>query len=90
VVGLLSCWEYTAVWAKGLKKFLRFSRGTVWITAYGWVMQLLGRILWPIIVQFRCPHSGPTFSLHESIDFDTLSIVLGYNNIFAIMGHWAL
>jgi hypothetical protein len=29
VVGLLSCWEYTAVWAKGLKKFLRFSRGTV-------------------------------------------------------------
>jgi hypothetical protein len=22
----------------------------------------LGRILWPIIVQFRCPHSGTTFS----------------------------
>jgi hypothetical protein len=33
----------------------------------------LGRILWPIIVQFRCPHSGSTFSLHQSIDFDTLS-----------------
>ena len=23
--------------------------------------------------KFRCPHSGSTFSLHESIDFDTLS-----------------
>jgi hypothetical protein len=33
----------------------------------------IGRILWPIIVHFRCPHSGSTFSLHESIDFDTLS-----------------
>ena len=36
-------------------------------------IKIFGRILWPIIVQFRCPHSGSTFSLHESIDFDTLS-----------------
>ena len=29
--------------------------------------------MWPIFVQFRCPHSGTTFSLHESIDFYVLN-----------------
>ena len=29
--------------------------------------------MWPIFVQFRCPHSGTTFSLHEYIDFYVLN-----------------
>ena len=33
----------------------------------------VGRSMWPIFVQFRCPHSGTTFSLHDSIDFYVLN-----------------
>ena len=29
--------------------------------------------MWPIFVQFRCPHSGTAFSLLESIDFYVLN-----------------
>ena len=36
-------------------------------------LMLVGRSMWPIFVQFRCPHSGTTFSLHESIDFYVLN-----------------
>ena len=33
----------------------------------------VGRSMWPIFVQFCWPHSGTTFSLHESIDFYVLN-----------------
>jgi hypothetical protein len=33
----------------------------------------IGRIPWPLFVQFCCPPSGTTLNLHESIDFCTLS-----------------
>ena len=33
----------------------------------------MGRSMWPIFVQFRCPHSGTTFCLHEYIDFYVLN-----------------
>jgi hypothetical protein len=33
----------------------------------------IGRIPWPLLVQFCCPPSGTTLNLHESIDFCTLS-----------------
>ena len=33
----------------------------------------LGHNLWPIFVQFRCPHSPTTFSPHDSIDFYVLN-----------------
>ena len=34
---------------------------------------ILGRIPWPIFVQFCCPPSGTTFNSHKSIDFYMLS-----------------
>ena len=37
------------------------------------LLLVLGRIPWPLFVQFCCPPSGTTLNLHESIDFCTLS-----------------
>ena len=37
------------------------------ISTYIVILNVLGRSIWPIIVQFRCPQSGTNFSLYESI-----------------------
>ena len=37
-------------------------------------MDMIGRILWANIFQFRCHRSPSNFNLYKSIDFDTLSM----------------
>ena len=39
------------------------------ISTYIVILNVLGRSMWPIIVQYRCPQWGTNFSLYESIVF---------------------